>query len=139
MTAKEFLSQAHRLDQRINSKLEQVASLRDMTTKITSIMSDDPVSHTRNVHSMQDIIAKIVDTQDEINKDIDALVDLKRDIMHCIKRINNPEYQTLLELRYLSFKSWSEIALLMDFEDRYVYKVHGCALKEVEKILSSRQ
>ena len=29
MTAKEFLSQAYRVDQRINAKLEQVQSLRD--------------------------------------------------------------------------------------------------------------
>ena len=31
MTAKEYLGQAYRLDQRINSKLEQVLSLRELT------------------------------------------------------------------------------------------------------------
>jgi hypothetical protein len=30
MTAKEYLEQAYRLDQRINSKLEQVASLNEL-------------------------------------------------------------------------------------------------------------
>ena len=34
MTAKEYLSQAYRLDQRIDSKIEQVASLNDLATKI---------------------------------------------------------------------------------------------------------
>ena len=42
MTAKEYLDQAYRLDQRINSKLEQVLSLRDLTTKATATMSDTP-------------------------------------------------------------------------------------------------
>ena len=36
MTVKEYLSQAYRIDQRINSKLEQVASLRALATKATS-------------------------------------------------------------------------------------------------------
>ena len=61
MTAKEYLNQAYWLDRRINSKLEQLSSLRDMATITTSIMSDDVVSRTRNVHSMQDVIAKIID------------------------------------------------------------------------------
>ena len=40
MTVKEYLSQAYRIDQRINSKLEQVASLRALATKATSTLSD---------------------------------------------------------------------------------------------------
>ena len=59
MTAKEYLNQAFHLDQRINSKLDMMATLKEMSTKTTSIMQDDVVSHTRNVHSMEDAIAKI--------------------------------------------------------------------------------
>ena len=32
MTAKEYLGQAYRIDQRINSKLEQVISLRELAS-----------------------------------------------------------------------------------------------------------
>ena len=63
MTAKEYLNQAYWLDRRIDSKLEQLSALKDMATKTTSAMNDDVVSHTRNVHSMQDVIAKIIDMQ----------------------------------------------------------------------------
>ena len=56
MTAKEYLTQAYRIDQRINSKLEQVSSLRDLSTKATSTFSDVPPSGTRNVHRMEDVI-----------------------------------------------------------------------------------
>ena len=62
MTAKEYLGQAYRLDQRINSKLEQVLSLRDLTTKATATMSDMPGGGSRNVYRMQDIIGKIIDS-----------------------------------------------------------------------------
>ena len=38
MKAKEYLTQAFRLDNRINSKIDQIASLNDLATKCTSRM-----------------------------------------------------------------------------------------------------
>ena len=129
MTAKEYLGQAYRLDQRINSKLEQVMSLRDLTTKATATMSDMPGGGSRNVYRMQDIIGKIIDLEDEINQDIDALVDLKREMVATIKAVADPECQTLLELRYLCFKTWEQIAVDMQYSTRNIYKLHDRAIK----------
>ena len=132
MNAKEYLNQAYRLDQRINSKLEQVLSLRDLTTTATATMSDMPGSSSPNVYRMQDIIAKIIDLENEINADIDQLVDLKRDMVAAIKAVADPECQTLLELRYLCFKSWEQIAVAMGYGVRHVYKLHNSALETFE-------
>ena len=131
MTAKEYLNQAYWLNRRIDSKLEQQSALRDLATKTTAVMDSEVVSHTRNVHSMEDILAKIMDMEDEINNDIDALVDLKRDIMRTIKGIENPEYQTLLELRYLCFKRWEEISVVMNYNLRHIYRLHDEALEKI--------
>ena len=60
MNAKEYLGQAYWLDKRINSKLNMVMSLRETATRTTTVIHDDVVSHTRNVHSMQDIIVRII-------------------------------------------------------------------------------
>ena len=132
MTAKEYLGQAYRLDQRINSKLEQVMSLRDLTTKATATISDMPGGGSRNVYRMQDIIGKIIDLEDEINQDIDALVDLKREMVATIKAVADPECQTLLELRYLCFKTWEQIAVDMQYSTRNIYKLHDRAIKEIK-------
>ena len=131
MTPKEYLNQAYWLDRRIDSKLEQLSELRNMAVKTTSIMTEDVVSHTRNVHSMQDVIAKIVDMQAEINADIDRLVDLKSEIMHVIKTVKNPEHQTLLELRYLCFKPWEYVAEQMGYNIRHIYRLHDEAVEQV--------
>jgi len=130
MTAKEYLGQAYRLDQRINSKLEQVMSLRDLATKATSTLSDVAPSGTRNVHRMEDIIVKIIDLENEINRDIDNLVDLKREMVSVIKAVSNTELQTLLELRYLCFKTWEQIAVIMGYDLRYIHKLHNRAVEE---------
>ena len=131
MTAKEYLNQAYWLDRRIDSKLEQLSALRDTATKTTAVMDGEVVSHTRNVHSLQDVIAKIIDMQEEINSDIDALVDLKRDIMRTIREIEDPEAQTVLELRYLCFKRWEEISVIMNYSVRRVYQIHDEALEKI--------
>ncbi|MEG2672524.1 MAG: hypothetical protein RR937_05050, partial [Ruthenibacterium sp.] len=101
MTAKEYLGQAYRLDQRINSKLEQIASLNDLATKATGAITGMPRNPSPSTSPMADAIGKIIDLQTEINCDIDRLVDLKCDMVRCIKAVDNTEYQTLLELRYL--------------------------------------
>ena len=131
MTAKEYISQAYRIDQRINSKLEQVSSLRELSTKATATFSDVPPSGTRNVHRLEDVILKIVSLEEEINHEIDRLVDLKREIHTVIGEVRNPEYQTLLELRYLCFKSWEQIGVLMSYNTKYLFELHFRALKAV--------
>ncbi len=131
MSTKDYLSQAYRIDQRINSKLAQVMSLRDLLGKATGTLSGAPKAATPNPHSMEDTIAKMVDLENEINEDIDALVDLKAEIMRRIKRVENTEYQTILELRYLCFKRWEEIAVDMGYSLRRVYELHDCALEEI--------
>ena len=131
MTAKEYLNQAYRLDQRINSKLEQVLSLRELTTKATATLSDMPSGGSRNVYRMQDIIGKIVDLENDINRDIDALVDLKREMVTIIKSVADPECQTLLELRFLCFKTWEQIAVEMSYSIQHIYRLRDRALKMV--------
>ena len=131
MTNKEYLAQAYRIDQRINSKLEQIISLRDLSTKATSTLSDMPGSATRNVRSMEGVIVKMIDLENEINEDIDTLVDLKKEIMGFIKNIDNLEQQTLLELRYLCFKTWEQISVDMGYSIQNAYKVHDKALENM--------
>lgn len=134
INAKEYLGQAYRIDQRINSKIEQVSSLHALATKATSTISDMPGSSTRNVHRMEDVIAKILDLESEINAEIDSLVDLKAEIMSVIKSIDNLEYQTLLELRYLCFKPWEQIAIELGYSINNVFKMHRNAIKLFEKV-----
>lgn len=128
MNTKTYLSQARYLDMRIKSKLQQVDSLNDLATTCTSVMTDMPKNPSSSTSRMADAICKIVDLQNEINRDIDTLVELKKEIMGVIKAVVNPEQQTLLEKRYLCFLSWEKIAVDMDYDLRYIHKLHIRAL-----------
>lgn len=126
--ARAFLSQAYRIDQRINSKLEQVESLNLLATKAISTLTGMPRNPSRATSTMADAVAKIIDLQAEINRDIDSLVDLKREIVTLVKSVSNPEYQTILELRYLCYKTWEQIAVDMCYSIHHLYKMHNAAL-----------
>ena len=115
MKAKEYLSQTRLLDTRINSKIQQVAALNTLATSATATLSGMPHNPNRATSKMADAVVKIVDLQREINDDIDALVDLKRDIMRRIKSIPSTEYQLILEKRYLCFMPWEQIAVDMGY------------------------
>jgi DNA-directed RNA polymerase specialized sigma subunit len=135
MSAKEYLSQALWLDQKINSKLEQLEALRTLATKVSANLTVEKVSGGSSTKShMENTIAKIVDLEKEINQDIDRLVDIKADIIETINQVEDPFAQIILELRYINGKNWGEVAGEIKFDIRTAFRLHGKALKEIEEI-----
>ena len=127
MNAKEYLLQARYLDERITSKTQQIASLNDLATKCTSTISDMPRNPNHGGSRMEDAILKIIDLEDGLKKDIEKLVDLKKEIMG----VTNVEYQMLLEKRYLCFITWEQIAVDLNYSIQHIHRMHSAALKEI--------
>lgn len=140
LSAKEYLSQAYRIDQRINSKLEQIRSLRILAEKAGTALSEvPPDKNTRNVHRMEDVLCEMIDLESEIKTDMTDLIHLKREVVTIIKCVEQPELQTILELRYLCFKTWEEIAVELHLDIRWVHRLHNRALNEVDTIRRSSE
>lgn len=131
MNAKEYLSQAMHIDQRISSKLEQVMKLREAATKATATLSDMPRPDSPNIQAMESTICKIVDLEREINEDVDRLIDLKAEARRVIQQITEPDQQLVLELRYLCYKPWTEIMSEIGYSEATLYRLHGEALKNI--------
>ena len=135
MNAKEYLSQAVWLDRMIASKLEQLEMLKSLAMKVTSSFTKEKISGGNIEKSkMESTMVKVIDIEHEINADIDRLVNLKKDIQDTINKMDDINQQLLLELRYLSGKGWDEIAASMGYDPRTVYRIHGKALKEFERM-----
>jgi len=137
VNAKEYLSQAFQLDQRINSKLEQVSMLRDLALKTTSVLQDDKVQSTKQQSPMETALVKLMSLEEEINNDVDQLIDLKRELATFVSEMENPSYRLLLELRYLSGSTWEEVAVIMGYDVRWVYRLHRKALDEATRLLGN--
>ena len=59
------------------------------------------------------------------------LVELKKDIIRRIKAVESAELQTILELRYLSYMRWEEIAIELGYGIDNVFRLHRNALGEI--------
>lgn len=130
--AKNYLMRAYRVDQRIENKLEQIQLLNDLAAKATATYSDMPGSPNRNIHKMEDVLVKIIDIKTEIHADMLELVDLKKETMDCIKQVDDPELQLILELRYLNYVGWEQIAGDLGYGIDNVFRLHRKALDFIE-------
>ena len=135
MTAFEFLSRAYRLDQQVQSKTQQISDLRAMASHVSAFMGNEPVSHTRDVTSMQTTVAKIIDEEARLNQEIDQLVDAKQEISEVIAQVQDVNLRLILEKRYLLFEYWEKIAVDLGYTARWVRDRHKMALRVVDRIL----
>lgn len=132
MTSEQYLKQAYRLNELINSDLAELNNLRSLSTSISGVSYDTERVQGGNLPGsrIENIVAKITDLEEEINREIDRYVDLKVAIRREINRLENRNEQLLLRLRYVEFLSWEDIRATMGFDDlRRVYQIHREALK----------
>ena len=127
-----YLEQARNINIQIDSKLEQVSSLRQLAIKASSTLSPVPPSGTPNPHRLEETIARMMDMEQEVDEAIDVLVELKADIMKAVSRVPDARERVVLELRYLAFKDWASIADTLGLHIRQVYRLHDEALKHIE-------
>lgn len=133
--AKHFLSQAYWMDVRIDGRFRQLQSLRAIATRITGSYDGEVVMHTRNAHSMEDAIVKIILLEKELDAEIDKLVDTRRTIKEVIDEVVDEEQRILLELRYESSCSWKEVETMIRVGRSQMFERHNHALAAVYDIL----
>lgn len=132
MIAKEYLSRAYKLDQQMDSKLEQVRALRELAEKTASVLTHEPKSGTRNLQSMETALVKAMDLESELADEMIELLDLKQEIGDVIDSVPDVDCRLLLEYRYISLKSWEEICAIMNYSWRSIHRLHQKALELVQ-------
>lgn len=133
--AKEYLERIKWYDVLIDSKLEELATLNGMVKRITPVMNTTGGGVSGNQDKLGDTIAKIVDLQEEINRDVDMFVDMKKEASKLLKKVKRPEFYQVLHKRYILFESFEQIAMEMKQTYRNVCYVHGRALQAFDKVL----
>jgi DNA-directed RNA polymerase specialized sigma subunit len=135
MTAKEYLTQTIWLNKSIDSKLEYLESLKQLTMKVTASYSQDKPEKKQQGKkcAMEEALVKVMDLENEVTADIDRLIDLKRGIGEYIRELEDPRHRLILEHRYLNNKSWEEVREIIGFDKRWIYRIHKEALKEIDE------
>lgn len=132
MTAKEYLHQAYRLDHKINSDIEELGRLREMSGSISSPQFGERVQTTRNLDApFVKSLEKIFEMEQKINAEIDLYVDLKREIRTVIEKVENTDEQMVLRYRYIHNMTWEDIGDELHADKSTVRRWHGAALTHV--------
>ena len=132
MTAKEYLRQAYRLDQKINSDLEEVAALREMASSVSSPQLSERVQTSRKGDApFVRCLEKIIELEDKINKEIELLVELKKEIRMVITTVEDTDERMVLKYRYVHNYTWEQIGNELHADARTVRRWHRKALLHV--------
>ena len=131
MTTKEWLNRGRLLDQRVNKLLAERDRIFDLAVKVTGSIQEDKVQ-TSKKNTSEESFAKYVAYTAEIDKKIDELIEVKKEILTAIYQVEDPTLRTLLQLRYINFETWEQIADKMHYSSRQIFRMHGMALKKVK-------
>lgn len=140
MTAKEYLQQLYNIHRKVkllNERLETIrADMRSVKSpKLKTIMVQTSLSN----DGLDRLIAKADDIEAEIQTDLNNLLDLQKTITAQIEGMPEGkqaerQQREVLYRRYILFQRWERIAADMDVTTRYVYMVHGDALRSFSKL-----
>lgn len=134
--AKDYLQQLSRLNVIIRQKMKEQADLRNSYSCIGSTdTSKERVSggaaagNAGYTHTVD----RLVDLEEEINREIDEYADLKHKIINQIQGLQEVQYIDLLHQRYVEELTFEEIAVNMTCSIRNVYNLHGQALQAFQQ------
>ncbi len=133
MTAKQYLRQAYRLNELINSDIQELEQLKALSRSISSPnLSGMPSGSGKQEAPFVNAIMKIVDLEKVIDAEIDRFVDLKKEIRTVISSVEDNSQQLCLKLRYLQFLKWESVAAEMDLSLKQVHRIHNEALQAIK-------
>lgn len=134
MNAKDFLKQAYRLNELVNSNVAELENLKALSTSVSGANYGAERVQGGNLPGsrIEAIVLKIVDLEREIQGDINRYLDLKKAIREAINGVENQNEKLILRYRYVELLPWSEIQARMGLDERQTYIIHGKALKNIK-------
>lgn len=133
MQAKQYLKQAYRLNELIQTNQKELDELNELSASLPGIdYSKDRVQTSVSSDAgYTKIVDKIIELEKAIKSDIEKLLSLKLEIRTVINEVADNEEKLLLKHRYLNFMSWDDICYEMHISERTVHRIHASALRNV--------
>ena len=132
MTAREYLSQADRLEQRIVLLKDEIEALKEVMSSVSSPGLEEHYNATRNTDApFVKTVEKLMEYQEELVQKVERLVCLKREITCVINQLENKDEQIVLTYRYIKNYTWSQIGEVLHADERTIRRWHDRALTHV--------
>lgn len=139
MEVRDYLRQAEKTDALIESKLIEQKQWRDIALGITANMEGERVQSSGASDKMGSAVIKCVDMEAEIDRLVDDLIKIKKEITQTIEQVQNPTWYKVLHMKYIRYMDLMEIADEFNASYDWAKSAHSKALKIVQKILDERK
>lgn len=133
METKEYLQQIGRYDRLINNKLVELAQYRSMACSVSAVKNDEKVQSSPSHDTMDKIVFKIEQMENEIDMLVDRYIDNKRIIISQIDSMSDEMTYQILFSRYVEQKTFEKMAIEMNYCYKQIIRRHGKALQEFEQ------
>ena len=133
MTAKQYLNRVRRIDKEIEALLRLVQRTRESLETVTQNYDSDGAQSTKNPHKYD----RLVELDSLVDEKIDQQIALKAEILNTIMQLEDRRQRLVLMEYYVEMKTWEQVAVDMNYSYMHITRIHGYALKEVERCLNS--
>lgn len=134
-----YLERYERAATVIPNKLIEIEQWHDIATSITAVMNSESVSSSGSKQKMADAVNRCLDIVEDLERQVDELDAIKRDVVHTIEQVRSTREYNLLHKKYIQFMSLQDIADDFDRDYTWVTTTHGRALRSVQRILDLRK
>lgn len=131
MGIKHQLKQIRLIDLEVKTKMEELDRLNNSFLKSPSLKEIN-VQESK-VSLKDDAYVKIINLNDYINDKVDKLIDLKYQLIQAIEQLDNSRERTIIWMKYISSKSWDEIAEELKISKTTLFILHDEAVKKIER------
>ena len=131
MTAKEYLSKGRELYFKIKNHELIIDNLKRLEQSIPIPQFDqEVVDHSRSFKTpFEKWIIMRIDWENTVKKEYEELFIIQNETSNLINKLNVEILRSILFLRYISFKDWTQISSELSFSESYIFQLHGKALK----------
>lgn len=124
-----------RLAERRIQVLEAEIELQQSRLTLNGVAGGENVKATMQGDSAEQGFTKLYELCDSLDTDLIGYVEEREEALNVLKHLSNPNHYMILYLRYFQGLSFSQVANIMNYTERNVFKLHLQALSALHPYL----
>lgn len=135
---KAFLRSPAQLEREIKLREAEIQRYHDLAVSITQTIKPVVTFTGGPSRKIEQCVTEIVSLEEDIAEELSAFYQSVVLAKEAIRYITEPGLYNILWARYICQMSWSRVAEALECSDRWVYRQHARALKELKRIAEEK-
>lgn len=126
-----YLNQYRIMHIEIDQITKELQRWQDLATRISPSYSDMP--HGGGSDRVQTAAVEVAELTDKLNQKLHQAIMVQENIKKLLESLDDIKLRQLMSYRYINGMRWEEIAVRMDFNYRWVLRLHRKALNQISE------